>query len=128
MKIKLTLFYSFVLSLMFVADKLALAVGKCTINGQEVPCEQLGNQMKGLLGLGIGIFIVGFAIIIWMTVFWLMMLIHAAKYDVKDKVVWILLIVFTGIIGAIIYYFMVKRDFNKQQLSQQPPQPNNPQI
>ena len=119
------MFYSFVLSLMFMTNKLALAVGECTINGKEVPCEQLGNQLKGFVGLGIGLFIVGFAFVIWMTVFWLMMLIHAAKYDVKDKVVWILLMVFTGIIGAIIYYFVVKRDFNKQLPPQQPPQPNN---
>lgn len=118
MKIKSILFSSFILSLMLVANRFVFAVGRCTVNGREVPCEELGNRFIGFLGLGLGIglFLVFFAVAIWMTVFWIMMLVHAAKYDIKDKVVWILVIVFTGIVGAIIYYFVIKRDFDKQQL------------
>lgn len=43
-------------------------------------------------------------------VFWLITLIDAATRKFKeatDKIVWIIVIVFTGIIGSLIYYFMV---------------------
>lgn len=42
-------------------------------------------------------------------VFWLLMFIHCIKNDVENKALWIVLMVFTGIVGAIIYYFVVKR-------------------
>lgn len=44
------------------------------------------------------------------TVFWIIMLVDAATRKFKsdsDKVVWILVIVLVGIIGALIYYFVV---------------------
>jgi uncharacterized protein YneF (UPF0154 family) len=43
-----------------------------------------------------------------------MMIVHAAKHDVENKAMWIILMVFTGIVGALIYYFVVKRKFSKQ--------------
>ena len=46
------------------------------------------------------------------TVFWLWMLIDALtnkKLKGTDLLVWILVILFLGIIGAVIYYFIVKR-------------------
>lgn len=51
------------------------------------------------------------AVAILATIFWIFMLVDCAKRNFKkdnDKVVWILILVFTGIIGAIIYYFVVK--------------------
>ncbi len=82
----------------------------CTLNGQEVPCDELldaaqpymwmgGVAMMAMLALGIASF-----------VFWLMMLMHACTHENKDKTLWILIIVFTGFIGAVIYYFVVKRE------------------
>lgn len=44
-------------------------------------------------------------------VFWILMLVDAAKRifpQENDKVVWILVIVLAGVIGAIIYYFVIK--------------------
>lgn len=59
------------------------------------------------------IFMTGIALIsISSFIFWLFMLIDAAKRKFKDgsdKVAWILVIVLVGIIGAIIYYFVIKR-------------------
>jgi len=55
-----------------------------------------------------------FALGIWATIFWIMMLVHVAKYPVENKLMWIILMVFTGIIGALIYYFVVKRKFSNQ--------------
>ena len=46
------------------------------------------------------------------TVFWIWMLIDALtnkKVKGTDLLVWIIVIIFLGIIGALIYYFIVKR-------------------
>jgi hypothetical protein len=51
-----------------------------------------------------------FLIGILFFVFWIIMLVDAATRKFKDdseKIVWIIVIVFTGIIGALIYYFIV---------------------
>jgi hypothetical protein len=44
-------------------------------------------------------------------IFWILMLIDAAKRKMNEgeKVAWILIVIFLGIIGAIIYYFVVKQ-------------------
>lgn len=114
---KLTFFSSLILGSMSFVNRIALAAATCTVNNQEVPCEELGNQIKGFVGWGLGIFFILFVIGILATVFWIMMIIHAAKHDIQDKGMWIILMVFTGIIGAIIYYFVVKQKFNKQPIS-----------
>ncbi|MBU1119010.1 PLDc N-terminal domain-containing protein [Patescibacteria group bacterium] len=49
-------------------------------------------------------------------VFWIFMIIDAAKRKYKtenDQLLWILVVVLTGWIGALIYYFMVKRKEDK---------------
>jgi len=59
------------------------------------------------------LFLAFLAIAILAFVFWILMLVDCAKRNFKnenDKIVWILVIVLAGIIGAIIYYFVVKRD------------------
>ncbi len=45
------------------------------------------------------------------AVLWIVMLVHAIRHDIKDKALWIILILLTGWLGAIIYYFVVKRNF-----------------
>jgi hypothetical protein len=50
-------------------------------------------------------------VFILLTVFWIWMIVDCAKRDFKkenEKVVWILIIVLVGVIGSIIYYFIVK--------------------
>jgi len=50
-----------------------------------------------ILGLSIGAF-----------VFWVMMIVDVAKHDFKkpdEKIIWILVVVLAGWIGALIYYF-----------------------
>jgi len=111
---KSAVFYSLTLGLLAVANQVVFAAAKCTVNGREVDCAELGNQVKGFLGWGIGIFLLFAALGIWATVFWIMMIVHAAKYNVENKAMWIILMVFTGIVGALIYYFVVKRKFSNQ--------------
>ena len=107
--------------------QVALAAGKCSVNGEEVPCEQIAGELKGLLGWGIGIFIALAVFGLWATVFWIMMLVHAAKHNVDNKAMWIILMVFTGIVGAVIYYFVEKRKMDKQMaMPGMPTTPTNP--
>lgn len=73
------------------------------------------TKQKAMIILGIiGGFLVIFCIAVFL--FWLWMLIDCAKRDFpkpNDKVVWILVIIFIQIVGASIYYFMIKRKPNK---------------
>lgn len=114
---KSVMFSSLVLGLVSVTNQVALAAAKCIVNGREVPCEELGNQVKEFLGWGIGIILVVLALAILATIFWIMMVVHAARNPINNKGIWIVVMIFTGIVGALIYYFAVKRKFN-QQLSQ----------
>jgi len=111
---KSAMFSSFALGLMTISNQVALAAAKCTVNGQEVDCAELGNKVKGILGWGIGGFLFIFALIVLATVFWIMMIVHAARHPINNKGVWIVVMIFTGIVGALIYYFAVKRKFNQQ--------------
>lgn len=111
---KSAMFSTLTLGLMTVANQVALAAAKCIVNGREVPCEELGNQVKGFLGWGIGIILVVLVFGILAMIFWIMMIVHAARHPINNKGVWIVVMIFTGIIGALIYYFAVKRKFNQQ--------------
>jgi hypothetical protein len=97
--------------------------GTCFVNGQEVPCEEALQQFKSAVGLGIGAMVALIALGLAAFVFWLMMLIHAASKPIENKGMWIVLLVLTGIIGAIIYYFAVKRKFNKAPSQAPMPRP-----
>ncbi len=85
--------------------------GRCTVNGQEIPCPE-AVQAIGKAAIGFGIFALVMGTVgIAATVFWIMMLVHAASKPIENKALWIVLMVITGIIGAIVYYFAVKRTF-----------------
>lgn len=72
-------------------------------------------MVMGLLALGafgVLLVILMIAVAIWAFVFWILMIVDCATRKFKDsmeKVVWIIVIVFLHIIGALIYYFVVKR-------------------
>lgn len=53
-----------------------------------------------------------FAFLIFAVIIWVIMLVDCIKRDFPkpdDKILWVLVIVLTGWIGAVIYYFMIKR-------------------
>jgi len=52
-----------------------------------------------------------FALFVLATIFWVLMIIDCAKRKMSDneRITWILILVFLGAIGAVVYYFMVKR-------------------
>ena len=76
-----------------------------------------------MMELGIGVviflaFLIILAVIIGILafVFWILMLIDSAQRNFKnenDRIVWVLIIIFVGIIGALIYYFVVKNKDKK---------------
>jgi len=54
-----------------------------------------------------------FAIGILAFIFWIFMLVDALKRKFKtdgEKIAWVLVVIFLQILGAIIYYFVVKRE------------------
>lgn len=58
------------------------------------------------------IWIVFLAIGVLALIFWIFMIVDAAQRKFKqenDKIAWILIVVLAGIIGAAIYYFVIKR-------------------
>jgi prolipoprotein diacylglyceryltransferase len=66
---------------------------------------------------GIFIWLVGYVIIGAIVVFWALMLADVIKRkfpNENNKIVWMLVVILTGIIGAVIYYFMVKRKSKNQ--------------
>ncbi len=67
----------------------------------------------GMSGFGIiaGLGLLAITIGILLFVFWLWMLVDCLKRDFKgdyNKVVWVLVLIFLHILGALIYYFVVK--------------------
>ncbi|MDD5050808.1 MAG: PLDc N-terminal domain-containing protein [Candidatus Pacebacteria bacterium] len=84
------------------------AAAVCKSNGQVVPCGNIGWLIGGVFGLG-GIFLL---IALLGTIFWIMMLIHAATHDIPNKPLWLLIIIFGHLLGAIVYYFSVKKNMS----------------
>ena len=69
-------------------------------------------KMVGLILIAIIILIIPFII------FWIKMLIDASKRDFNDKTLWIIfLIVSLGLLGAIAYYFAVKREKKTEKIN-----------
>lgn len=92
-----------------------LAQEICVLNGEEVPCEEVKETMGWLLGAGFILIIAVWLFVILSTIFWLAMIIHASKNPIQNKSTWITLILLLGVIGAVIYYFKVKRKFNESK-------------
>lgn len=58
-----------------------------------------------------------FGLFIFLFVFWILMLVDCARRKFKksdEQIVWILVIALVGFIGALIYYFVIKRKDNKK--------------
>ncbi len=101
------------------------SVADCTLNGQPVPCDQLAHQF-GAFFLGFGLFfmfLMMFCLALGLAGFilTLVMIIHAAQHEIKDRALWIVLMVVFGPVAAVIYYFAVKRPFDELQRSSAKP-------
>lgn len=78
------------------------ALAECTLNGQVVPCEDIPTW---IFLIPLIMFLIG----ILFFVFWVWMLIDAIQNQKEDRPLWILILIFLNILGAIIYYFAEKR-------------------
>ncbi len=70
--------------------------------------DLFGMHSFGLF-MGLGLF--ALIVVALLFVFWLWMLIDCLKRDFKkdvEKIVWVLVIIFLQLLGAMIYYFVVK--------------------
>ncbi len=68
-----------------------------------------GAAFVFLIIFGMLIFV---ALSIFLFVFWILMIVDCAQRKFKqenDKIVWILILIFLSFLGAILYYFIVKR-------------------
>lgn len=73
-------------------------------------------SMLGLMSFLFIVPTVGIIVVIALFIFWLMMLIDAIKHSPeKMKIVWVLVIIFAQIIGALVYYFIEKRPRDKMK-------------
>ncbi|MEK6874759.1 MAG: PLD nuclease N-terminal domain-containing protein [Nanoarchaeota archaeon] len=94
-------------------------------DGREVSCGYregdfpVTNEANTFwYGFGfLGVFLSIVIIIIVAIIFWIWMLVDCIKRDFKDKALWIIIILLTGVLGCIIYYFVVKKPYEKTKLS-----------
>lgn len=106
--------YLLVFPFIFKASSaLAQSASNCMVNGQEVPCEEVQQAIGSFLAWGSSFILLFWVAGIAATVFWIMMIVHAASKPVEGKAAWIILMIFTHFLGALIYYFAVKRSFKK---------------
>lgn len=107
-------------------------INHCEVNGQQVPCKELLAQTAdmvrslpfiGTLEQHFGSLV---SVMLWVLaisavvafigfIFWIVMLIDAIKHQKDNKAVWILVIVFGSVLGALIYFFVEKIERNKKK-------------
>lgn len=84
----------------------------CELNGKEVPCEDLADTVRAGIRIFGGI-VIGFVILfIILFVFWVMMLVHLINHPVEYKVLWLICFLIFGALAALVYYLVVKRNFD----------------
>ncbi len=93
------------MTLLIVTAQPAFAAA-CTLNGEVIPCDQMPKWVWAFL-------IVMAVLSMFFFVFWLRMLLDAIKNQTENKTMWVLLIIFLNVLGAIIYYFAEKRKRGK---------------
>ena len=84
---------------------------ECTLNGEVVPCDQIPKWPFAFLAL---FFIVMMALL----AFWVWMIVDLVRNEKdNDLLIWLLVLIFGGFIGAIVYYFVRKR--NRKEITQE---------
>jgi len=92
-----------------------LAITSCS--SEEAAIAAVGTTALGLAGIWICFFVVLGLAYIFLFVLWIMMLVDCAKRDNSEfpnagestKTMWLLIVILTNGVGAIIYYFMVRK-------------------
>ena len=92
-----------------------LAITSCS--SEEAAIAASGTAALGLAGTMICLWVVFFLVGIFLFVVWIIMLVDCAKRDNSDfpnagestKTMWLLIVILASGVGAIIYYFMVRK-------------------
>lgn len=69
----------------------------------------------GFLGMAFGLLMMGISVVA--VIFWILMIVDCVQKKFKndtERIVWLLVIIFAGIVGALIYYFIVKSKKGKR--------------
>ena len=101
--------FSKIFSLILVS---ALAVTIVNAFGPTKDSSEILNFMgMPALGLFVGVGLLVLMGVLFLFFFWFLMLIDCLKRDFKkdnEKLVWVLVILFLQMVGALLYYFIVK--------------------
>ena len=86
----------------------------CEINGKTVPCDQMPAWFPWVFILPFIIWFFMMILMIPLFVLWILMLLHAVKNQTDNKTAWVLILIFTNFVGAVIYYFAEKRPMDQK--------------
>lgn len=107
------IFYLFFIVGLLPLFSLAQNYGYRMENFNVPKCYGVGTWISAFFILLIPI--IWFSLCIFAFIFWLLMLVDAIKNSPKEmKLIWVIVIVFTNIIGAFIYYFLEKKKGNNK--------------
>ena len=87
------------------------------VNGQWLLFDTNFHQKmssKGMLTVMVIMFAIFIPLFLAFFGFWLWMLIDCIKKQFEDKVLWIILIAILGLLGAVLYFFLVKRKLKQK--------------
>lgn len=86
-----------------------------------------GNLMG--MFMGFGVMMMFWSLIgLLAFIFWIWMLIDCLKRNFEDKIIWVIVIILLNIVGAILYYFMVKKNHQPSTGTSQTTQPSEPKT
>jgi hypothetical protein len=93
----------------------------CT--SENAASAAIGTGVAGLMGIFVCLYVLAFAAGIFSFVVWVIALVDCARREnlefpspsENSKVLWILIIVLAGGVGAIIYYFLVMKKMPKKK-------------
>ncbi len=88
--------------------------------------HEMMESAKGFLAGGAIVLVILGVIGLIGGAFWIWMFIDAIRFEKEKKVLWIVLLIFLGIIAAIIYYFVRKRKRGHITIPPIPPVPPTP--
>lgn len=88
-----------------------LNTATCTLNGKNVDCAEMTKTAKSWFNTGLWTLLFFGILFLIGGIFWLVMLIHALSNPIPNKILWVAVIFFVSFIGAVIYYFVIKRSY-----------------
>ena len=110
-----------ILMVLMLAVSLMYLLLACTT--ENAASSAIGTGVAGLMGIFVCLYVLAFAAGIFFFVVWIIALVDCAKREnlefpspsENSKVLWILIVVLAGGVGAIIYYFLVMKKMPRKK-------------